>query len=155
MREHALEWFKGTSDRAGLTVTGSHICYIRFSWLINSAQLFSRACVGNQMLVIHGGSNQTIADHYRLMQYVYDGSLPALLLLLTRACHHHALLMELTVLPDCLGLDPRGVFVGRTRAGFASPGVKNVLFFSPINNKSLLSRWRSASRRRAACQADR
>lgn len=84
------------------------------------------------MLVIHGGGKQTIPEHYRLVQYIPDVDLPVLLLL-PCACHHTALLMELTVLPDCLSLDPRGIFVGRSRTVFffASPGVRNVLFFPP------------------------
>lgn len=84
---------------------------------------FSRDRPGNQMSVIHGGSNHTIPDHYRLVQYVRDVNLPVLPLL-TCACHQNASLMELTVLPDRLGPDPRGVFVGRIETVFTSPGVE-------------------------------
>lgn len=54
-----------------------------------------------------------------------------LVLLLVCACHQRASLTELTVPPGCLGLDPRGILIGRTRTVFASPGVGNVLFFPP------------------------
>jgi len=57
-------------------------------------------------------------------------------------------------LPDRLRLGPRGRYVGATTTGFASPGVRIVLFLHLINNKFLWSRWRSVSRRRAACHAD-
>lgn len=115
---------------------------------------FSRDRPGNQMLVIHGGSNHTIPDHYRLVQYVRDVNLPVLPLL-TCACHQNASLMELTVLPDRLGPDPRRL-CGENRDSLHLSRCWNVLSPPlPINNKSLPSRWSCASRHRTACQADR
>lgn len=124
------------------------------------SSLFIWALSFNQMLVIHGGSNQTISHHHPLTQYVYDANLATTAAVALRACHLCSFLMELTVLPDRLGLGPQGVFARRrTRTGVASPGVRTVLLFFflllHINNKSLLSRWSCASRHHAACQADR
>lgn len=110
-----------TSDRGGLT--GDHICYVWCSRLICNCSPW--ACVGNQMLGIHGGSKQTVPDHCRLVQYARGATL--LPLPLARVCHRRASLMELTVLPDCPGPHPRGVSATRAGSGFTSPGVRNVL----------------------------
>lgn len=72
------------------------------------------------------------SDHldYHLVQYAYDVTV----LLVMCACHHHALLMELTAPPGCLGLDPRGILMGE------EPGPSLPLqvlampcFFSPLS----------------------
>lgn len=86
----ALEWFKGIFDRAWLSLTGGHtVCYIYIFLTINWGNC-SAGLVLEATLVIYGGSNETISNHYHLVQYVYDFDLPVLLLLLACAHHHHA-----------------------------------------------------------------
>lgn len=95
---------------------GTGQCFCTDPFMCSWRGVFDGARVGNHMLAGGGGNNQTIQEHYLLVQYVHDVAL-AVLRLLTCACHQHTLLMELT---GCLGLDPRGFFV-ETEPGPASP----------------------------------
>lgn len=119
----------------------SDICYICIWWLVQQGLRWTPD-VGQR------------SDHldYRLVQYAHD--------------------VNLTVLPlVCLMSPPRAVNGADSAARLPWPGPTRHLdgknqdrlrlsrcwkcvVFSPINNKSLQSRWSCASRRRAACQAD-
>ena len=80
-----------------------------------------------------------------------------LLLLLWRARHHRAALMELTALPDCLGPKPAGrLFAKRSGIDCSSPGVAERVAVSASSTADHYGAGgRTASGRRAACQADR
>lgn len=139
--------------------------YLTQQWLLNLLpvrfetnliKLVSRgAHVESNMEADCGGNKHNISVYYRLVQHPHDMNVAVRLLLrLLRARHHRASLLELTVLPECLVSDSPGVFLKTSGIDFSSPGVTSALLFYPIDSRSLPSRWRTASRLCAACQAD-